>query len=38
LRDEGDNRVLELAVAGGASMIVTNGEIRVFRPDTVIKE
>lgn len=30
LRDEGDNHILELAVAGGAAMIVTNN-VRDFR-------
>ena len=30
LRDEGDNHLIELAVAGGADMIVTNS-VRDFR-------
>jgi len=30
LRDEGDNHILELAVAGGATMVVTNN-VRDFR-------
>jgi putative PIN family toxin of toxin-antitoxin system len=50
LRDEGDNHILELAVAGGASMIVTNNvadfrgselrfaDIRVLSPKTLLKE
>lgn len=50
LRDEGDNHVLELAVAGGASMIVTNNvadfagqdlqfpDIRVISPKDLLKE
>jgi len=50
LRDEGDNHIVELAVAGGASMIVTNNVadferpdlrfpgIRVLRPRTLIRE
>lgn len=50
LRDEGDNHVLELAVAGAASMIVTNNvsdfldsnlrfpEIRILKPAQVLKE
>lgn len=50
LRDEADNHILELAVAGGASMIVTNNvrdfrgadlkfpEIRIATPRDVVKE
>lgn len=50
LRDEGDNHILELAIAGGASMIVTNNvadfrgsdlqfvDIRVLSPKTLLKE
>jgi predicted nucleic acid-binding protein len=50
LRDEGDNHILELAIAGGASMIVTNNvagfrgselrfvDIRVLIPKTLLKE
>ena len=50
LRDEGDNHVLELAVAGGASMIVTKNtadfeganlrfpDIRVLGPKDLLKE
>ena len=50
LRDEGDNHIVELAVAGAASMIVTNNiadfrgaelrfpEIRVLRPPDALKE
>lgn len=33
LRDEGDNHILELAVAGGASMIVTNNVADFAGPD-----
>ena len=48
LKDEGDNHVLELAVAGGASMIVTNNladfrgsdlrfpDVRILNPRTLI--
>jgi len=50
LRDEGENHILELAVAGGASMIVTNNladfrgsdlrfpDVRILNPRTLIKE
>ena len=50
LRDEGDNHIVELAVAGGASMIVTNNladfagsdlrfpQIRVLGPKNLMKE
>lgn len=50
LRDEGDNHVLELAVAGSASVIITNNvsdfqrtelrfsEVRILRPDEIMKE
>ena len=50
LRDEGDNHVLELAIAGGASVIVTNNvrdfagadlrfpAIRILSPRNLIKE
>jgi uncharacterized protein len=50
LRDEGDNHILELAVAGRAAMIVTNNvadfagsdlrfpEIRVLNPKNLLKE
>jgi len=50
LRDEGDNHIVELAVAGSAAMIVTNNvadfrgaelrfpEIRVLRPPDALKE
>lgn len=50
LRDEGDNHVLELAIAGGASRIVTNNaadfsgsdlhfpDIRVLTPIDILKE
>jgi predicted nucleic acid-binding protein len=50
LRDEGDNHVLELAVAGGASAIVTNNvpdfrssdlrfpDVRVLAPKDFLKE
>jgi putative PIN family toxin of toxin-antitoxin system len=50
LRDEDDNHILELAVAGGASMIVTNNvrdfqeadlrfpEIRIATPRDLVKE
>ena len=50
LRDEGDNHVVELAVAGNASLIVTNNvidfrqselrfpQIRVLAPRDVVKE
>lgn len=50
LRDEGDNHVMELAVAGGAAMIVTNNlrdfqgpdllfpSIRVLTPEGLSKE
>ncbi len=50
LRDEGDNHVLELAVAGGASMIITNNvadfrgsdlrfpDIRILTPTELMKE
>jgi putative PIN family toxin of toxin-antitoxin system len=50
LRDEGDNHILELAVAGGASMIVTNNvadfvgsdlrfpDIRILSPKDLLKE
>jgi len=49
LRDEDDNHILELAVAGGASMIVTNvrdfqgtdlrfPEIRIATPRDLVKE
>jgi putative PIN family toxin of toxin-antitoxin system len=33
LRDEGDNHLVELAVAGGASMIVTNNTADFAHPD-----
>ena len=50
LRDEGDNHLVELALAGGASLIVTNNiadfrgsdlsfpEVRVRTPRDVLKE
>lgn len=50
LRDEGDNHILELAVAGGASIIVTNNvadfrgselrfaDIRILSPKILLKE
>ena len=50
LRDEGDNHVVELAVAGGASMIVTNNradfagsdlrfpDVRILSPKDLLKE
>ncbi len=50
LRDEADNHVMELAVAGSAGAIVTNNvadfyepglrfrEIRILRPREVLKE
>ena len=50
LRDEGDNHILELAVAGGASVIVTNNvadfrgselrfaDIRILSPKILLKE
>lgn len=50
LRDEGDNHIVELAVAGGAAMIVTNNisgfrgadlrfpEMQVLRPIDAMKE
>ena len=50
LRDEGDNHLMELAVAGGAEFIVTNNiadfrgaelrfpEVHVVRPDKFLKE
>ena len=50
LPDEGDNHVIELAVAGGAEIIVTNNlkhlgagelqfpEIRIMRPNELVKE
>ena len=50
LRDEEDNHILELAVAGGASMIVTNNVrdfqradlrfpgIRIITPRDLVKE
>ena len=50
LRDEADNHVFELAVAGGASVIVTNNvadfrgselrcpEIRILTPKELLKE
>jgi putative PIN family toxin of toxin-antitoxin system len=50
LRDEGDNHLVELAVAGAASVIVTNNvadfraselrfpDIRVLRPGDLLKE
>jgi uncharacterized protein len=49
-RDEGDNHILALAVAGGASMIVTNNvadfrgselrfsDIQILSPKTLLKE
>lgn len=33
LRDEGDNHLIELAVAGGAAMIVTNNVRDFQRPE-----
>jgi predicted nucleic acid-binding protein len=50
LRDEGDNHILELAVAGGASMVVTKNradfeganlrfpDVRVLSPRDLLKE
>lgn len=50
LRDEGDNHILELAVAGNASMIITNNvadftgsdlrfpDIRIVKPRELLKE
>ena len=50
LRDEGDNHILELAVAGAATMIVTNNiadfrgaelrfpEIKLLTPPDALKE
>ena len=50
LRDEGDNHIVELVVAGSAAMIVTNNvadfrgaelrfpEIRVLKPQDALKE
>lgn len=50
LRDEGDNHVVELAVAGGASTIITNNvadfrdsdlrfpDIRILTPRDLMKE
>lgn len=50
LRDEGDNHVVELAIAGGASMIVTRNlkdfrqmelrfpQLRICTPETVLEE
>ena len=50
LRDEGDNHIVELAVAGGARMIVTHNiadfagsdlrfpAIRILRPRSLLKE
>ena len=50
MRDEGDNHILELAVAGGASIIVTKNtadftganlrfpDIRALSPRDVLKE
>jgi len=50
LRDEGDNHIVELAVAGGAAMIVTNNVsdfreselrfqgLRVLKPSEFMKE
>ena len=50
LADEGDNHILELAVAGGAEIVVTNNmkhlesgelqfpEIKILRPNELVKE
>lgn len=50
LRDEGDNHVVELAIAGGASMIVTRNlkdfrqmelrfpQLRICTPETFLEE
>jgi len=50
LRDEGDNHVLELAVAGGASLVLTHNvadfsgsdlrfpDVRILRPKDFLKE
>jgi len=50
LRDEGDNHLVELAVAGGAEMIVTNNvadfrgpqlrfpDVRILRPADLLRE
>ncbi len=50
LRDEGDNHLVELAVAGGAQVIVTNNiadfraselrfpDIQILRPEALLKE
>ena len=50
LRDEGDNHIVELAVAGGASAIVTNNvadfrgaelrfpDVQILTPKTLLKD
>lgn len=50
IRDEADNHIIELAVAGGAEVIVTKNvrdfrdmelrfpDLRILRPETFIKE